>query len=170
VIAVAYGAMLTVTLIASVTDFRSGLIPNWLTFPALLLGPCLGAASDGWQGAGSALLGIVIAGSIPVLFHSLRAMGAGDVKLFAALGGLGGVRFGLEIELYAMSCACGWGIVMLTYRGSLLASLQTSVRLFANVFLPAEQQRSVATAELTQLRIGSAIFAGTLLAVARRVF
>ena len=166
--AVLYGTMLVVALIASVTDFRSGLIPNWLTWPTLLLGPCLNATFGGTRGAGLALLGIVIAGSLPLLFLRLGGMGAGDVKLFAALGGLGGPRLGLEIELWAMSCVCCWGFARLALQGQLLASLHTSARLIANLFMPVKQQRSVADEQLTYLRIGSAIFAGTLFALATR--
>jgi prepilin peptidase CpaA len=164
-----YATMLAVSLIASVTDFRRGLIPNWLTLPALLLGPCLGAAFLGVRGAALSLLGVLIAGGIPLFFSRSGGMGGGDVKLFAALGGLGGARLGLEIELMSLSCACLWGLTKLAYQGRLLASLHTSARLFANMFLPAEHHRSVAHAQLTYLRIGSAIFAGTLLAITKRV-
>ncbi|HET8939499.1 MAG TPA: A24 family peptidase, partial [Polyangiales bacterium] len=94
-----YGTMLALSAIASVTDLRSGLIPNWLTLPALVLGPCMGAAFLGVRGAALSALGVLIAGGIPLLFHRLGGMGGGDVKLFAALGGLGGARLGLEIEL-----------------------------------------------------------------------
>jgi len=167
--ALAYGTMLAVSLIASVTDFRSGLIPNWLTLPTLLLGPCLGAAFEGARGAGLSALGVLIAGGIPLFFQRVGGMGGGDVKLFAALGGLGGARLGLEIELIAVSCACLWGFTKLTYQGHLLASLHTSARLFANMFLPAEHKHSVVGTQLTYLRIGSAIFAGTVLAIAKRV-
>lgn len=165
--AVVYASMLAVSAIASVTDFRSGLIPNWLTLPALLLAVCLGATFGGANGAGLSVLGILVAGGLPLLFLRFGGMGAGDVKLFAALGGLGGARLGLEIELFALSCACLWGVVKLTYQGQLLASLHTSARLFANIFLPAKHRRSVAAEQLTQLRIGSVIFAGTVLAIVR---
>jgi prepilin peptidase CpaA len=164
-----YGSMLLITLIASVTDVRSGLIPNWLTFPSLLLGPCIEAAYGGMRGLAFSVLGIVIAGGIPLLFHRMGGMGGGDVKLFAALGGLGGPRLGLEIELLALSCAFCWGIAKLTYRGHLLSSLGTSFQLFANIFRTEKHKQVVPEEELTYLRIGSAIFAGTLLAVVNRV-
>ena len=156
--AVVYASMLAVSLIASVTDFRSGLIPNWLTLPTLLLGPCLGAAFAGGHGAALSLLGMLIAGGLPLLFLHLGGMGGGDVKLFAALGGLGGARLGLEIEAFALSCACLWGVAKLAYQGQLMGSLHSSVRLFTNLFLPVKHRRSVAVEQLTQLRIGSAIF------------
>lgn len=165
-----YGTMLSVTLIASVTDVRTGLIPNWLTLPALFVGPVIAAAFGGLQAFGVSMLGILVAGGIPYVFHRMGGMGGGDVKVFAALGGLGGPRLGLEIELMALSCAFFWGIAKLAYHGRLFSSLRKSGRLFANVFLPAKHQRPVPEEELTYLRIGSAIFLGTLLAVVNRVW
>jgi hypothetical protein len=76
----------------------------------------------------------------------------------------------LEIELMALSCAFFWGLAKLAYHGHLLSSLRNSARLFANVFVPAKHRYPVPLEELTYLRIGSAIFAGTLLAVVNRVW
>lgn len=162
---VVYGIMLVLTLIASVTDWRSGLIPNWLTLPALLLGPVVECAFDGTRGLISALLGILVAGTVPVIFYRIGGMGGGDVKLFAALGGLGGPRLGLEIELLALSCAFFWGVAKLTYDGHLTRSLRNSGRVLTNIFLPERHRKPVVTEQLTTLRIGSAIFVGTLIAL-----
>jgi len=160
-----YGAMLSVALIASVTDLRTGLIPNWLTFPVLLAAPLLEGVFGGLRGFVGALLGILVCGVVPAIFHRLDAMGGGDVKLFAALGGLGGPMIGLEIELLALSCAFVWGLGMLVYQGRLYKALGTSGQLLANTFLPAKRQKRIEPEQLTSLRIGAAIFAGTLLAV-----
>ena len=157
--------MLAIALIASITDLRTGLIPNWLTFPALALSLLLGAANAGFRGVAGALLGMLIAGVLPAIFQRLGGMGGGDVKLFAALGGLGGPRLGLEIELLAVTCACVWGLAKLTYQGQLLRALGNSGRLFVNLFLPTEHHRPIDPEQLTPLRIGSAIFAGTAFAV-----
>jgi prepilin peptidase CpaA len=165
---VTYGCMLAITLIASVTDLRSGLIPNRLTLPVLLIAPLLGAALGGLRGFVSALLGIVICGLVPFIFHRLGAMGGGDVKLFAALGALGGPSIGLEIELLALSFAFFWGLMVLAYRGRLLRALGTSGMLVFNVFLPENRRRLVEPQELTSVRIGAAILAGTCLAVLDR--
>jgi prepilin peptidase CpaA len=167
---VTYAAMLLIALIASASDLRTGLIPNWLTFPTLIVAPLMGAAFDGTRGLVGSLLGIVICGLVPLVFHRLGAMGGGDVKLFAALGALGGPGLGLEIELLALSCAFFWGLAVLTFRGDLLRSLATSGRLAVNVFVPENRRRPIAPEQLTSLRIGAAIFAGTLLAVMDRAW
>jgi prepilin peptidase CpaA len=165
-----YAAMLLIALIAGLTDLRCGLIPNWLTFPALLVAPLMAAAADGWRGAIGALLGIVVCGSVPLIFHHLGAMGGGDVKLFAALGALGGPSIGLEIELLALSCAFFWGLIVLAFRGDLLRSLATSGRLALNAFVPESRRRPIAPEQLTTLRLGAAMFAGTLIAVLGRTW
>jgi prepilin peptidase CpaA len=163
---VTYGAMLVVTLLAGVTDLRSGLIPNWLTLPVLVAGPLLAAALEGWRGFIGGLLGIVVAGLVPLMFYRLGGMGGGDVKLFAALGALGGPKLGLEIELLALSCAFFWGVLRLAYEGRLGRAFGNSGRLFVNAFVPERKRKPVVPEQLTSLRIGAAIFFGTLLTVA----
>ena len=72
--------------VATFTDLRSRRIPNWLVLPFLVLG--IGASSwqNGWHGGVRSLegagLGILIYG----FFFWMGGMGAGDVKLCAAIG------------------------------------------------------------------------------------
>ena len=163
-----YAAMLLISFIAGISDLRTGLIPHWLTLPPLAIGPLLGFAFGGWRGLISSLLGILILGLVNALFYRLDAMGGGDVKLFNALGALGGPSLGLEIELLSLSFAFFWGLMVLAYRGRLLRALGTSGQLVVNTFLPASRRRDVAPEAMTPLRIGAAIFAGTLIAVLDR--
>jgi prepilin peptidase CpaA len=72
--------------VATVTDLRSRRIPNWLVLPFFVAGVVVSSFLHGWQGAGQSLegagLGLLIYG---VLFW-MGGMGAGDVKLSAAIG------------------------------------------------------------------------------------
>jgi len=72
--------------VATFTDLRSRRIPNWLVLPFLLAGLAVSIWMHGWQGLGQslggALLGLVVYG---ILFW-MGGMGAGDVKLCAAIG------------------------------------------------------------------------------------
>jgi prepilin peptidase CpaA len=160
-----YAMVLIASLVAAVTDVRRGLIPNWLTLPLLLVAPLLHALRAGWAGVVLSVLGLLICGSIPLLFHRLGAMGGGDVKLFAALGALVGPGMGLEIELLSLSIAFGYGLCVMAWNGRLLASLRQSGVLVGNMFLPSSRRRDVPAESLTTLRIGAAIFAGSCLAV-----
>lgn len=93
-----YCLMATV-LIAVVTDCAEQKIFNWLTFPAMLLGLVLHACLGGLWGLGDSLLGF-LCGFVPVLpVYARGGLKGGDVKLFAAIGALGGTCFALAALL-----------------------------------------------------------------------
>jgi len=79
-----------IVLIAAIYDFRFRRIPNWLNLSGLLLGFGLNALFFQVHGAISAGQGLLFAIAIYMPLYLLRGMGAGDVKLMAALGSLVG--------------------------------------------------------------------------------
>src|SRR5215469_15269303 len=81
---------LTLALIGAIIDIQHHRIPNWLTYPGLLLGLGLRAVLFGWKGLQTGLEGCLLGGGILLLFYLVRAMGAGDVKLMAAIGSVVG--------------------------------------------------------------------------------
>lgn len=86
-----------IALVAAVYDARFRRIPNWLTLPGVLVGiglnSFLNAGGESWY-AGftwrSALAGMGLAFAIYFPLYLVRGMGAGDVKLMAAIGALVG--------------------------------------------------------------------------------
>jgi len=74
---------------ASVTDWRTRHVPNWITASGCLVGLLL-AAATGWRGFGLALAGSAAGFLILLPFYLCGAMGGGDVKLMAAFGTLVG--------------------------------------------------------------------------------
>jgi prepilin peptidase CpaA len=84
-------AALVCAAIGAVYDVRSGRIPNFVTFPAMLGGLLLHFALGGWRGLGSALAAGLICGIAFLLFWIVGGMGAGDVKLMSAAGCLTGL-------------------------------------------------------------------------------
>ena len=77
---------LILTVWAGVIDWRSRRIPNWLTVPALFVGIGVNTISFGWDGAKASLAGAGLALALLLPFVVLRGLGAGDWKLFGALG------------------------------------------------------------------------------------
>jgi prepilin peptidase CpaA len=77
---------------AAVFDVRYRRIPNWLTVTGVLAGLALnGFLAQGRPGLFvSSLLGLAIAFGVYFVLYALRAMGAGDVKLMAAVGAIVG--------------------------------------------------------------------------------
>ena len=93
--------LLTLVLGAAVYDVRYRRIPNWLTVSGLLIGLALNTFLSGWPGQGTflhegwpglrfSLLGFAVGFGFYLVLYRLRAMGAGDVKLMAAVGAMVG--------------------------------------------------------------------------------
>jgi prepilin peptidase CpaA len=77
-------------LIAGVSDIRSRRIPNWLTLSGVCAGLALNAATAGLAGFRLSAMGMLLGFGAYLALYSLRAMGAGDVKLMAAVGAIVG--------------------------------------------------------------------------------
>lgn len=82
------GAALLVACVAAWTDARTRKIPNKLCLTGVLAGIALHAAQDGGSGIASSAAGIGIGAGLVLPAYLLRFMGAGDVKLMAAIGAL----------------------------------------------------------------------------------
>lgn len=141
---------------AAVTDTRHGLIPNWLTFPVILGAPLVHAWTSGPEALLGSFLSLLACGAVPYLLFRRGAMGGGDVKLFAALGALGGARFGLQVEVSALALACVWSFGVLAYRGALFAMLRRCLRLSLGRWLPASYA-AADTLAMTYVRLGAPI-------------
>ena len=110
----AWWPTLAVLGVATFTDLRSRRIPNWLVLPFLVLGFAVSAWMHGWHGFLPSLegagLGLLIYG---VLFF-MGGMGAGDVKLCAAIGAwIGPVQLLYALFLTAMAgglMVLGWAV------------------------------------------------------------
>ncbi len=79
-----------VVAIACASDVRSRRIPNWLTLSGAAAGILLHAATGGFAGVGVSLEGMLLGFGAYLVLYCLRAMGAGDVKLMAAVGAIVG--------------------------------------------------------------------------------
>jgi len=89
-----------VTFVAMITDMKWGKIYNWLTFPLILIGFSANSYFFGMQGFGISLIAAALGITFYLWFAYLGAVGMGDVKLMAAIGALGGVKFVVGAFLY----------------------------------------------------------------------
>ncbi|HEU5314775.1 MAG TPA: A24 family peptidase [Chloroflexota bacterium] len=99
-------------LYAVFTDLRARRISNKLTYPTMLFGLVANTALYGWEGFGHAWMGWGVGLGVMLIPFLLRAMGAGDVKLVAAIGAVKGPEFVLLAALYA--CVTG-GLLAIFY-------------------------------------------------------
>ena len=92
--------VVAVGLVACVTDLRSRRIPNVLTFGAAAAALTYSAIVGGWSGVGSAALGWLIGAVAFMIPFALGGLGAGDVKLLAAMGAWLGPLGAVWLALY----------------------------------------------------------------------
>lgn len=155
--------LVSLVITAVYTDLRWSRIPNRLTFSAMAIGLLVQTWMGGLHGVLSSMEGLGVGMGLLLLPYAYRAIGAGDVKLMAAIGSLLGPSDVLSVALlsvmaggvYALS-AMGyqWGIpatgrklAFVTY-GALMTYGSTGV---GGLQLP------------FKLRYGLAIAVGTLL-------
>jgi len=120
---------LMMAITAAVWDVRQHRIPNWITLPGVLAGMVLRSALLGWKGIVDAVTGCLLAGGIFFLFYLVRAMGAGDVKLMAAIGSFVGPSQAMNIVLASAICGGILGIVYALYRGRLWSTVRNAASL-----------------------------------------
>ncbi len=92
-------ALVCVVLVAGVYDLRSRRIPNWVSLSGIVLGAGGNTLLFGWHGLREAGFGLLCAVAIYMPLYLVRAMGAGDVKLMAAVGAIVGPQDWLQIFL-----------------------------------------------------------------------
>jgi prepilin peptidase CpaA len=85
--------ILVAVLAAAVTDLWKFKIPNWLTLPLLLSGLIYQAFTGGTPGLAGSLAGVLLGFAVLLPFFLMGGMGAGDVKLMAAVGAWAGAPF-----------------------------------------------------------------------------
>jgi prepilin peptidase CpaA len=159
------GLTVALAAVAAFWDWRTGLIPNWLTLPPLLLAPLLYFFVQGGDPALFSALGILGGGLPAYVLFRMGAIGGGDVKLFGALGAINGFVAGTEMFALTMFVAALQACLLLFARGRLGAALGCSWQIVANVFRPASRRRSIAPEAMTEMRLGPSILVGAVLAI-----
>jgi prepilin peptidase CpaA len=112
---------------AAMTDVRDRRIPNRLTYPAMAAGLTLQAAVHGWRGLLVSLGGALLFGGCFFVFHLVRAMGAGDVKLAAALGCIVGPVASLQLMFATAMAGGALAILVMVFTGRVLRTVRSTL-------------------------------------------
>lgn len=161
-------AVIALVGVAAFTDVRAGVIPNWLTLPPLVLAPIAHGLVDGVRGVLASVLGMLVCALVPMLVFYRGGMHGGDVKLFAAVGAIGGLYLGLEAQFLSLVAASIYALGQLAWNGKLLGSLTSSLFLGLNPVLPKRMRRTIAPELMHRIRLGAAILLGAAIAVAEK--
>lgn len=105
-------------------DGRCRIIPNKLIAAVIAAGLLTNGILSGWPGVLFALAGFGAGLMILIIPFFLGGIGAGDVKLLAAIGCLLGPAFAAASFLYGAVIGGMWAVIVLVRNKSLLQSLK----------------------------------------------
>ena len=119
--------LMLVVAIAAIYDLRFRRIPNWLTYSGIVAGFGLNLLLSAFQGARISLEGCGLAFGLYFVLYVLRAMGAGDVKLMAAVGAFMGPWNWIVIFIMSALIGGSVALLLLLARGKLMEKLKNAV-------------------------------------------
>lgn len=107
------------TVYASIIDYREHRVPNWLNAWLLMTGVLAQFSYEGWGGVKTALGGALVGFAVLIIPWAMHAMGAGDVKLMAAIGAWLGAKLALTGFVVGALIGGVMGVVMILRSGKL---------------------------------------------------
>jgi prepilin peptidase CpaA len=113
-------------LVAALFDIRERRIPNWLVLTGLAAGLSLQLVFFHGEGIKNAALGMAVAFAIYLPLFLLRAMGAGDVKLMAAVGAFAGPVNWVSIFLFTAISGGVIALILIALRGTMRRTLRNT--------------------------------------------
>jgi len=116
-------------------DLRTYRIPNYLTFGAAIAGILFQGIFYGWDGLGSAFLGLALGLFLLLPLYLLGSMGAGDVKALAALGAWLGPGLTLMLFIYIAIAGGLIALGVLIYKGLLWIYIRRGWSYLVNLIL-----------------------------------
>jgi prepilin peptidase CpaA len=161
-------AGLAIAALACGIDVRQRRIPNWLTFGAALAGLVYRTANGGGAGLGDAAAGWLVGAAMFFLPFALGGLGAGDVKLLAALGTWFGVTEAIWLGLYT---GVAGGVIALAvalargYAREAVANVGLLLTHWRVAGLRALPELTIHHGSGPKLAYGVSIFAGTVVTV-----
>ena len=153
---------------AAATDLRSRRIPNWLTLSGVCAGLLLNWAISGLHGIGTAVSGMALGFGCYFVLYCLRAMGAGDVKLMAAVGAVVGP--GNWVAVFIASALAGGvlAVALMIWKGRVKETLFNALFIAQELMhfrAPYNRRRDLDVKDPRALNMphGVAIAAGTVI-------
>jgi prepilin peptidase CpaA len=148
-------------------DVRYRRIPNAFVLATLASGVIINTVYGGWRGALASLGGCAIAFMLMFILHVFGAMGAGDVKLFAAVGSLIGAHLVLPTFLVVVLTGGALALLLMLHTGAVRATMHRVLQILVGMLPGWELPRfSVPSDRRHTIPYGVAITFGSLISLA----
>ncbi|NMD70117.1 prepilin peptidase [Bacillus sp. DNRA2] len=116
--------LILILIVSLVTDLKSRRILNIITFPTMAIGLTYHSIAAGWSGFTFSGLGLLLGFGLLLIPYLLDGMGAGDVKLLAAIGALKGAAFVFGAFLFTAITGGLIALIILFAKKDLLNTLK----------------------------------------------
>jgi prepilin peptidase CpaA len=164
-------AVLVVAIAAAVLDRKTGKIPNWLTYGAMVGGAVAHSLLGGLHGQGpdmglaGSILGL-LAGFVPLALVCLAGgIGGGDAKLMGAIGVLGGWEFVISVMLYGFLATAVMAVVVMIRRRIVRRTLRRVLHAAVLVLAPGAKPADPTTADSPRVPVAVGFCIGVLAAI-----
>jgi prepilin peptidase CpaA len=148
----AFALLAPLALVITYYDVRYRRIPNPFVLATLLAGFAVNAAGGGAGGALASLGGCALAFGLMFVLHVFGAMGAGDVKLFAAIGSVLGASLVVPTFFVVVLTGGALGLVTMLRAGAVRQTLHNTLMLILGLLpgwkmprlaVPADRRKTI---------------------------
>lgn len=133
-------------------DVKDHIIPNLLSVGGTLFGLIYHLSLYQWNGLKYSGIGLLVGFFSVYGLYLLGALGAGDVKLFGAIGALMGIKITLYSLMYSIIYAGAIGIIILVFRREFRMRIGNIIRLLFQFFIFKQQIK-----EMIALKAGDSL-------------
>jgi prepilin peptidase CpaA len=159
--------LVPLAVIISYYDVRYRRIPNAFVLAALISGVAMNTTCGGLNGALSSAGGCVFAFMLMFLLHIFGAMGAGDVKLFAAIGSVTGAHLVLPTFLVVILTGGLLALVSILRSGAVRTTMHRVLQILVGLLPGWQMPRFAVPADRTHtIPYGVAITVGSIISMA----
>jgi prepilin peptidase CpaA len=109
---------------AVITDISDKKIPNYLVFSFMLGGVIYNGLNEGLSGLTTSISGTLLPLLVLFPFFLMRTLGAGDIKLFMAIGSFAGLGIIINIILYSILAGGVIALIIMFLKNNIISSLK----------------------------------------------
>ncbi len=135
ILAVKSGLLLVVLAMSLYYDVKEQKIKNFITVPAAGIGLLLNILDQGYAGLILSIQGWIVPVVVLMFFYVIGTMGAGDIKLFAAIGAIMGLPFVVNSFVFSVFIGGVIAVVLLVWRRVFLERMRNLFAYFKLVLI-----------------------------------